>query len=334
MATDLLRLSLVVPVYRSEPILADLVAEVARAMAAEGLAGQFELVLVNDASPDASWSVIETLARQHDFIKGIDLRKNVGQHSATMAGLNHARGRYVVVMDDDLQHPPAEIGNMVRALESGFDVCYTRYGGRQHVLWKRAGSWFNDKVATRFLKKPPGLYLSSFKAMRYEVVREVIKYDGPYAYLDGLILEVTRSITAVDIAHQPRREGQGNYNLRRSISLWLRMTTGFSILPLRIATLSGFALAALSLVVIAIVVVNRLRHPEWPAGWASLIATSLFVGGVQTFCIGMLGEYLGRMYLKINGKPQYVVRATTDDDRPVNDAEPIADVPRWKVAQR
>ena len=234
------RLSLVVPVYRSEPILVHLVAEIDKAMAAEGFAGDFELILVNDASPDNSWDVIRRLAASHAFVRGVCLRKNFGQHSATMAGLNHVRGAIAVILDDDLQHPPRDISNIVRAIESGYDVCYTRYRSRKHALWKRLGSRFNDRVATLFLKKPSGLYLSSFKGMRRDIVDEVIKYDGPYAYLDGLILEVTRSITSVEIEHQERLEGRGNYNLRRSVSLWLKMTTGFSILPLRIATVAGF----------------------------------------------------------------------------------------------
>lgn len=290
-------------------------------MSAEGFRGDYELILVNDASPDGSWARIRELAAAHVQVRGVCLRKNFGQHSATMAGLHFVRGQIVVILDDDLQHPPREITKLVAAIDSGYDVCYTRYQHRKHALWKRAGSWFNDRVATLFLKKPPGLYLSSFKGMRREVADEVVKYDGPYAYLDGLILEVTRSITAVDIEHQDRLEGEGNYNLRRSVSLWLKMTTGFSIFPLRIATVSGFTLAALSLVFIAIIIVNRLAHPEWPAGWASLIATILFVGGVQTFCVGMLGEYLGRAYLKINGKPQFVIRETTDGSRPRDAAD-------------
>ena len=304
--------SMVVPVYRSERILARLVEEVAAAMAGAGFAADaYELILVNDSSPDDSWRVIRALAKDHPFVRGVSLRKNFGQHSATMAGLHYVRGRTVVIMDDDLQHPPSEIRNMIAALDAGFDVCYTRYGGRQHAAWKVLGSRFNDAVATRVLKKPKGLYLSSFKAMRREIADEVVKYDGPFAYLDGLILETTRSITAIDIEHQPRREGEGNYNLKRSVSLWLRMSTGFSIFPLRIATVSGFSLAALSAIVVLVIAFKRLQHPEWPAGWASLIATILLVGGVQTFCIGMLGEYLGRAYLKINGKPQFVVRETT-----------------------
>lgn len=311
----IIKLSIVVPVYRSQSILVKLVEEVERSMEAEGLIGQFELLLVNDASPDESWQVISDLAINHDFVRGISLRKNFGQHNATMAGLNHARGKIVIIMDDDLQHPPAEIGNLMRQIDEGADVCYTRYKGRQHALWKILGSRFNDMVATLVLDKPKGLYLSSFKAIRQEVVQEVIKYDGPYAYLDGLILEVTRSIKVIDIDHQPRHEGVGNYNLKRSVSLWLKMATSFSVFPLRVATVIGFSLTVLSLLVIGVILVQKLQHPEWPVGWASLIATVLFVGGVQTFCVGMLGEYLGRAYLKINGKPQFVVNKTTWSDK-------------------
>jgi len=308
------RVSIVVPVYRSEPILPELVAEVERAMTAQGFADDFELVLVNDASPDRSWEVVSQLARRHGFIRGINLRRNFGQHSATMAGLNHSRGRVVVIMDDDLQHPPADIGNLVREIERGADVCYTRYRGRRHALWKILGSRFNDWVATLLLEKPRGLYLSSFKALHRDIVDEVVKYDGPYAYLDGLILDVTRSIAVVEIDHQARREGAGNYNLKRSISLWLRMATSFSIFPLRLATIVGFSMTALSSLFIIALLVEKWLHPQIAAGWSSLMATVLFVGGVQTFCVGMVGEYLGRTYLKINRKPQFTVRETTSGE--------------------
>jgi undecaprenyl-phosphate 4-deoxy-4-formamido-L-arabinose transferase len=282
--------------------------EISKAAEALGLSEQFELLLVNDASPDDSWQVISALIKQRKFLRGISLRKNFGQHSAIMAGLHFARGDTVIVMDDDLQHPPEEIGKLLRAIDSGVDVCYTQYRGRRHALWKILGSRFNDWAATLLLGKPKGLYLSSFKAMRREVVQEVIKYDGPYAYLDGLVLDVTRSFSVVDIGHRPRLEGGSNYNLRRSVSLWLRMATSFSVFPLRVATILGFCLSAVSFLVISIILLQRLRHPDWPVGWASLLAVILFVGGVQTFCIGVLGEYLGRTYLKINGKPQFVIR--------------------------
>lgn len=305
------KLSIVVPVYRSAPILPQLVEQIHAEMGKEGLDGNFELLLINDNSPDNSWQVIRALAATHPFIKGVSLRRNFGQHNAIMAGLNHVSGEFVVLMDDDLQHPPHAIGDMVRALSEGFDVCYTNYLNRQHAAWKKLGSQFNDWVATHLLGKPKGLYLSSFKGLRKEIVQEVIRYDGPYAYVDGLILDVTRSITTIDIEHQERHEGEGNYNLRRSISLWLKMATSFSVLPLRLATYAGFALAALSLIMIVFIVAQKFLHPEFPRGWASLIATILLIGGIQTLCIGMIGEYLGRTYLKLNHKPQFVVGATT-----------------------
>jgi undecaprenyl-phosphate 4-deoxy-4-formamido-L-arabinose transferase len=305
------KLSIVVPVYRSATILPQLVEQIYGEMNKEGLSEDFELLLVNDASPDNSWEVIRSLSNTHSFIKGISLRRNFGQHNAIMAGLGHAGGKFVVLMDDDLQHPPHAIGDMLRALEKGYDVCYTNYLNRRHAAWKRLGSKFNNWVATHLLGKPKELYLSSFKAISSEVVKEIIKYDGPYAYVDGLILDVTRSITTIDIEHQSRHEGEGNYNLRRSLSLWLKMATSFSVLPLRIATYTGFVLAAFSSIMIVFVIVQKMLHPELPAGWTSLIATILFIGGIQTLCIGMIGEYLGRTYLKLNHKPQFVIAATT-----------------------
>jgi len=228
-----------------------------------------------------------------------------------MAGLSVVRGQYVIVMDDDLQHPPEAIGEIIKALSSGFDVCYTKYEGRQHKLWKVLGSRFNDFIATMVLEKPAGLYLSSFKGMSWEVAQEIISYDGPYAYVDGLILDITQNITAVRIRHQPRHEGEGNYNLRRSISLWLKMATSFSVRPLRIATLTGFALSFVSALIILFILLEKLFNPDLPRGWASLIATVLFSGGIQTMCLGIMGEYIGRSYLKINKKPQYVIAKTT-----------------------
>ncbi len=306
-----IRLSIVIPVYRSEPILPKLVETIQAEMAKEQLSDQFELILVNDASPDQCWRVICELAEKHPFIKGISLRRNAGQHNAIMAGLNHVSGRIVIMMDDDLQHPPDAIGKMVAALSDGFDICYTRYLNRKHVAWKKLGSRFNDWAATKILGKPSGLYLSSFKAVRREVIDEIIKYDGPYAYIDGLLLDVTRSITVVDIEHQDRHEGEGTYDLIRSVSLWMKMATSFSVMPLRFASLMGFALALLSIIMIFIIFIEKLIHPDMAAGWASLIATILFIGGVQTLCIGMIGEYLGRAYLKLNGKPQFTIRDKT-----------------------
>ena len=303
-----INLSIVIPVYRSESILPTLVRKILDSVTLLGYESSFELILVNDASPDGSWDVIKTLSSQYSFLYGICLSRNFGQHNATMAGLTYCSGDIVIIMDDDLQHPPSAISDLVAAIERGYDVCYTCYENRQHAYWKKFGSWFNDRVANYLLGKPQGLYLSSFKALRKWVAAEIIKYDGPYAYVDGLILDVTHKITSIPIKHQTRMDGEGNYNLRRSISLWLKMATSFSILPLRLASICGFFLAGASVLFIAYVLVEKILHPEIAAGWASLIATVLFIGGMQLLCLGVIGEYLGRAYLKINKKPQFAVR--------------------------
>jgi undecaprenyl-phosphate 4-deoxy-4-formamido-L-arabinose transferase len=303
--------SIIVPVYRSAEILPTLVERIAATFRGPGGVDEFEVVLVCDASPDRSWEVIESLATAHPFVRGICLRKNAGQHNATMAGLHYAAGSAIVIIDDDLQHPPEAIPRMLAELDRGFDVCYTRYVNRKHPLWKRLGSAVNDACANLLLDKPRGLYLSSFKAMRREIAVEVIKYDGPYPYVDGLILDVTRSISSIDIEHQARAMGKGNYNLRRSISLWLKLATSFSVIPLRIMSIIGASIGVLSLGMIIYLVIGKLRDPTIQAGWTSLVATVLFVGGIQLVGMGLLGEYLGRAYLKLNHKPQFVVQTIT-----------------------
>jgi glycosyltransferase involved in cell wall biosynthesis len=302
--TDNGLISIVVPVYRSAGILPELVATVAEVMRGSCM----ELVLVCDASPDNSWSVIVDLTRQYSFIRGICLRKNAGQHNAIMAGLAHSRGEFIVVMDDDLQHPPSAIPLLLHALGNGADVCYANYAKRKHALWKRVGSKFNNMVATLLLGKPRSLYLSSFKAMRRAIAEQVVKYDGPFAYVDGLILQSTAAITSVGIPHSERRSGEGNYSLRRSVSLWLKMVTSFSVFPLRVLFVLGSLVAIGSMLMIAYVVFSKFTNPDVPIGWSSTIATILFVGGLQMLGLGLLGEYLGRAYMKLNGKPQYVVR--------------------------
>ncbi|HET8732602.1 MAG TPA: glycosyltransferase family 2 protein [Anaeromyxobacteraceae bacterium] len=306
-----LSLSIVVPVYRSAGTLPGLAERVRKEMLRIGLVDDFELILVNDASPDESWAVIRGLSRDLPFVRGIHLRLNSGQHNALMAGLHFVRGRSVVLMDDDLQHPPEAIGDLLRELGEEVDVCYARYDHRADSRLKRLGSWFNDAVATWLLGKPRGLYLSSFKALKREIVAEVVKYDGPFVYLDGLILGVTHAIGTAPVHHHARAAGTTNYSLSRLVSLWLRMATTFSVRPLRVATVAGLAISAASLGMILVILVEKLLRPDLPRGWASLIATTLFMGGVQMFSIGVIGEYLGRTYLKLNGKPQFVVRATT-----------------------
>jgi undecaprenyl-phosphate 4-deoxy-4-formamido-L-arabinose transferase len=214
-------------------------------------------------------------------------------------------------MDDDLQHPPEAIPSMLDELADGADVCYTNYANRQHATWKIAGSNFNDWVASWLLSKPKGLYLSSFKALKRGVVDQIRSHEGPFAYLDGLILDVTRRIKSVEIQHGTRSFGEGNYSFKKSFSLWLRMVTGTSIVPLRMVTLMGALIAMLGFFGAIFIVVSNFLYPAESKGWASIIVTILLVSGFQTLFIGVLGEYLGRIHLRLNNKPQYLFRFTT-----------------------
>lgn len=308
------KISIIIPVYKSERILSVLLRKIQEVMKNSIYKNNFELILVNDVSPDNSWQVIEQLVKEYKFLKGICLMKNAGQHNAIMAGLRYAKGEIIVIMDDDLQHPPEQVPNLIAAIEAGSDVCYTKYLNSKHALWKRMGSWFNDRIATVLTGKSKNIYLSSFKALHARVVNEIIKYEGPFPYIDGLILGVTQNITSLPINHQSRHEGIGNYNLRSSISLWLKMATNFSILPLRIATLLGVMIASVSILLILFVAVQKILYPETPAGWTSLFIMMLFLGGVQLCALGIIGEYVGRTYLNVNKRPQYAIRSVVDAD--------------------
>ena len=306
--------SILIPVYKNDGGLDELVKRIGTSMANSAYASNFELILVDDCSPDNSWEVIQRLAKEHVFVQGATLSRNFGQHNAIMAGLNLVSGQYVVLMDDDLQHPPEAIPNMVQELVAGADVCYTRYANRQHAAWKIAGSRFNDLMASWLLSKPKGLYLSSFKALKRGMVDQIRSHEGPFAYLDGLILDITRRIATVEIQHGTRAYGEGNYSFKKSISLWLRMVTGTSIVPLRMVTLMGALIALLGFFGAVFIVISNYLYPAESKGWASIIVTILLVSGFQTLFIGVLGEYLGRIHLRLNNKPQYLFRYTTKSD--------------------
>lgn len=304
---ELVPVSVVIPVYRGGGTVGDLVEALGEELREDYA---LEVVLVDDASPDDSASVCEALARKHDWVRFIGLARNVGEHSAVLAGLHHASGEVVVIMDDDLQHPPGEVRTLIAALGDEHDVAYGRYHQKRHGLLSNLGSRFNGWVATRVLDKPEGLYLSSFKAMRRFVVDELCKVRDPAPYLDGYILRITSHLTEVPVAHHPRREGRSNYTLGKLVALWMRHIVGFSLAPLRAASLIGLLLSLTGLVAAGIFVIERLRDPSLPAGWASVIVSVTLLGGVQLFALGMLGEYLGHVVHRTAGAPAFVVRRT------------------------
>jgi glycosyltransferase involved in cell wall biosynthesis len=301
-------LSIVVPVYNG----ADSIGELVGALEELQIAGGHEIVLVNDGSPDDSLAACRALvARSRVPITLVDLSRNFGEHNAVMAGLRQARGGHVITMDDDLQNPPEEVEHLLAfAQQSGREVVYTYYDEKQHAAWRNLGSSFTNWVAGFVLDKPKGFYLSSFRCMSAFVVREITRYDGPFPYIDGLILQVTQDIDRLLVRHLPRAIGRSNYTLRRLLRLWLSMFVNFSVMPLRLSTLTGIALSLFGAAGGLVAIVEALFFDP-PAGWASLMAAVLLLSGVQLLILGIVGEYLGRLYLTANRKPQSVVKTVT-----------------------
>jgi len=298
-------LSIVVPVYNGAATVGELVS----ALAALAVPGGLEIVLVNDGSPDASGEVCRRLAAEATVpITYVEHARNYGEHNAVMTGLRHARGQYVITMDDDLQNPPEEVVRLfLHTRDGGYDVVYTRYAEKQHAGWRNLGSRFANAVADLLIDKPRGLYLSSFRCMSRVVVEGVTRYEGPFPYVDGLIMQVTQRIGSLEVRHLPRAVGRSNYTLRRLVRLWLNLAVNFSLLPLRLAVFAGIFMAALGAFGALYVIWHALAGDQ-PQGWASTMVVILLVSGVQFVILGILGEYLGRTFMTGNRRPQGFVR--------------------------
>jgi polyisoprenyl-phosphate glycosyltransferase len=306
--------SVVVPVYRSEKIVPRLCDELRAALA--GLA--YEIVLVDDCSPDGSWQAIEQEADRCKEIKAVQLRVNAGQDRAIMAGLNVATGEYVVVMDDDLQHAPADIPRLLDRIRGGADVVYADFGRRRHTRLKRLMSWGAGKVAEAVLRKPPHIYLSPFKIMSREIVNEIVRYTGPFPYVDGLIFQVTSHIDQIVVEHRERYDGHSTHSFWKQAALFLTLCVSFSLLPLRLATLIGAACSTVSFLVGAYFLAIYFVRGAMVAGWTALVLGNLFIGGILMILLGIVGEYIGRILMNVHRVPQFVVSRTRNLPPPAN----------------
>jgi len=300
----MVEVSVVVPVYKSEGGLAALHQQVSDALRGQ----RYELILVDDQSPDGSWAAIKKLCASDPFVKGVRLRKNAGQDCALMTGLRHVRGTFAVIMDDDLQHSPYDIPRLLEAcVAHDWDVCYAHFVSFKHVWWKRMGSWLNGKLAEIVIDKPKDIYLSPFKVLRREIVDEVVRYTGPFPYVDGLILNVTHRLGHIDAAHNPRFQGESNFGLTKSVKVFMRLMTGFSIWPLRFAARVGMWFALFGFALVVFYLMQYLVWEHRIEGWMTIVSLQLIIGGTLLLSIGLVGEYLGRLYLTCNGKPQSTI---------------------------
>jgi glycosyltransferase involved in cell wall biosynthesis len=299
-----MELSVIIPVYNAEATIEKLLDKLFLELSDL----EFEVILVNDSSRDSSEVVCERLATNRSNLTFVSLRKNFGEHNAVMCGLNFCKGDFVVIIDDDFQNPPSEILKLLDEIKKGYDVVYSRYAKKRHHLLRNLGSALNDRVANVLIDKPKDLYLSSFKMIRRELVQEIIKYQGPFPYIDGLILRCTNSFSSVLVRHDQREDGRSGYTFKKLVSLYLNMFINFSIVPLRVFTVIGIVLVFLGTVLAAVVVVERIGNPDLRPGWATTTILILITSGFQTVFLGLIGEYLGKQYLDQNKTPQWVVK--------------------------
>ena len=301
------KISICIPCYKSKDTIGKLTENIKNEMNNHS-DFDYEVILVNDGSPDNTFEVIKDLALKDKHIIAYDLSKNFGESSALMAAYSKSSGDYVVRMDDDGEHDPKDLFKLIYKLEEGYDYVCAKFINYHHTLYKRIGSRFNYWFLTKMMDIPKGSIMSSYNVCRRYVIDEILKYDNPKPYIDGMVWAITTKTACVDIEHGYRYAGESGYDLKKSVSLWLNGVTSFSIKPLRLASLSGFIFAFAGFIFGIIVIIDKLIHPEVSAGWTSLFATLLFIGGFIMILLGLIGEYVGRGYLINNKIPQYVIR--------------------------
>ena len=302
-------LSFVIPLYNSAETIGPLVDTIESLM----VEGGHEIVLVDDGSRDATEEVCRAKIRTARVpITLVSHARNYGEHNAVLTGWRHASGAHIVNLDDDGQNPPEEAVRLWQhAKEKKLDVVFGCYAEKQHSVWRNAGSWFTNRMTDWAVDKPRGLYLSSFRCVSSFVARQVAVHTGPYPYLDGLILQVTQRMGSIEVRHASRQAGTSGYTLGRLVRLWLSAWINFSVLPLRVATVLGLATALMGLGAFAVLVWMWAADVGPAYGWGWLMAALLVFSGAQLVMLGLIGEYLGRMFLTVNQRPQAIVREVT-----------------------
>lgn len=306
--------SVIIPCYNSSRSIREVV-ETTAATLDEIKRTPFEFVLVDDHSPDegATFRELKALADDYPYVKAIELAQNSGQHNAIMAALNNASGDVIISMDDDLQTHPSQIHILLEELDKGYDVVYGYYPDKKHSLFRNFGSWVNHQSVCLLIGKPRDMKTSSFWVIRKFVRDYVIQYTSPYAYMQGLFLRTTQNISCVPIQHHERVYGTSNYTFKKLVHLWSNIV-GFSVVPLRIARHLGFILSAGGIIAALWVLIEKILHPNMQLGYASTMVAIFFFSGVILLFLGLIGEYIGRMFLTMGNAPQYVIKSVYTGD--------------------
>ena len=306
------KLSFIIPCYCSENSVGGVIDEIIDTVERDGRYS-YEIVCINDFSKDNTFAVLKQKATENKNIKVINFSRNFGQHSALMAGFNHATGDIIVCLDDDGQNPPSEMFKLIDKLEEGgYDLVSAKYHEKKRSLIRRLGTKISFWMSAHFIGKPKDIDLNSYYVFRSYILKELVKYKNAYPFVHGLILRITRNMANVVIEHKAREHGASGYSLKKLFSLWLNGFTAFSEKPLRMASMLGVACAFGGFAYGIFTIIRKIIKPSIPLGYSSIMTAILLLSGVIMLFLGLIGEYVGRIYISINNAPQYAIKETVN----------------------
>lgn len=312
------KITIIIPCFNSEQTIRKVVSDIKE----EIKSYEVQIILVNDCSKDNVWSVISELCRADKSIAGLSLSRNFGQQSARMAALEYVQGDYVVFMDDDGQHKACDVVRLIDKLKDGYDIVYAYFKKKRESNFRIMGSAINRKMTDWLMHTPKDVHTSSFFAVRRYVVDKLRDYKNPTPYTFGYFLQITRNISDLEVEHHKRIVGSSGYTLRKLFRLWMDGLTGFSIIPLRISSIIGMLMALIGFVGGMFIIIKKIINPVVMAGYTSTISVNLFCSGMILLMLGMLGEYVGRIFMSLNNLPQFVIRDTLNTQNHTSEDNP------------
>lgn len=310
MKKDVKKISFIIPCYGSEKTVGPVIDEIIETVNKKK-EYEYEIIAINDQSPDNVLDVLKEIAKKNKRVKIINLAKNMNRPGAVMAGLSKATGDYIVMMDDDGQCPMDNLWMIIKPLEEGHDVAGAKYTQYKQSLFKSFGTFVNRKMSEIIIEKPKDVQFTNFMAIQKYIAKEIIRYNNPYPYISGLLLRTTRDIINVPMEERSRISGNTNFTLKKLVGLWMNGFTAFSVKPLRLSTIIGVVLSIVGFLYGLYIIIRKIIEPaSILMGYSSIMAILLFIGGIIMIMLGIIGEYIGRIYICINKSPQYVIKET------------------------
>lgn len=314
---NICEISFIIPCYKSEKTISKVIDEVCFTSDRLNISN-YEIICVDDCSPDNVFDELKKLANKYSCVKAIRFAKNFGQHAGMIAGIKNSCGRICVFLDDDGQCPIEKLDVLIAPLANGFDVSMASYAKKKQSLFKNIGSKFNELVVNLLVDKPKEIQMTNFIAIKRFVADELTKYNGPYPYISGLLFRSSSKITNVPMEERNRMDGGTTYSLKKLVLLWSNSFTAFSIKPLRFSTFLGISTSCIGGFLAVLTVMRKIINPSILIGWSSVISIILILGGITLFVLGVIGEYVGRIYMSLNATPQFVISEKYNFDESID----------------